>query len=219
MNRAVSEENFEKAVVNISQLLASCTDSIDLICLKIECLMKAFKFEEASTYSAKVIKEKESIANHPRVLSSRGRVLLFTGNEAMGKKFLQQALSFDPDLKESQRCIRTMKKAASLKEEVASIFKEGKYAEAIERYKECLDLEPLNSSYNSQILLNTAICHSKLGKTEEAIKSLNLAIKYNPKYSKALVKRGEMKMALEEFNDAIRDFSEAAEHDPTGFGV
>jgi tetratricopeptide (TPR) repeat protein len=46
-----------------------------------------------------------------------------------------------------------------------------------------------------------------------------LAIKYNPKYSKALVKRGEMKMALEEYNEAIRDFSEAAEHDPSGFGV
>jgi DnaJ family protein C protein 7 len=54
---------------------------------------------------------------------------------------------------------------------------------------------------------------------DEAIKSLNLAIKYNPKYSKALVKRGELKMAMEEYNDAIRDFSEAAEHDPNGFGV
>jgi len=46
-----------------------------------------------------------------------------------------------------------------------------------------------------------------------------LAIKYNPKYAKALVKRGEIKMMLEEYNEAIRDFSEAADHDPTGFGV
>ena len=59
----------------------------------------------------------------------------------------------------------------------------------------------------------------KLDQKDEAIKSLNLAIKYNPKYAKALVKRGEIKMMLEEYNEAIRDFSEAADHDPTGFGV
>ena len=102
---------------------------------------------------------------------------------------------------------------------MAEIFKAGNYEEAIEKYKECLDLEPLNANFNSQILLNSAICQVKLKKLDEAIKSLNLAIKYNPKYAKALVKRGEINIMLEEFNEAIRDFNEASEHDPTGFGV
>jgi tetratricopeptide (TPR) repeat protein len=67
--------------------------------------------------------------------------------------------------------------------------------------------------------LNTAICQAKLNKNDESIKSLNLAIKYNPKYAKALVKRGEIYVALEEYNEAVKNFSEAAEYDSTGFGV
>ena len=67
--------------------------------------------------------------------------------------------------------------------------------------------------------MNTAICYSKLNKNDEAIKSLNLALKYNPKYAKAFVKRGEIYMALEEYNEAVKNFSEASEYDSTGFGV
>ena len=51
------------------------------------------------------------------------------------------------------------------------------------------------------------------------MKALNRAIKYNPKYAKALVKRGEINLILENYNEAIRDFNEASEHDSTGFNV
>jgi DnaJ family protein C protein 7 len=49
--------------------------------------------------------------------------------------------------------------------------------------------------------------------------SLNKSIKYNPKYAKALVKRGDMHIALKDYSDAIRDFSEATEYDSNGFNV
>ena len=48
---------------------------------------------------------------------------------------------------------------------------------------------------------------------------MNDAIKHNPKYSKALVRRGDYFLSEQEYNEAIRDYSEAAEHDPTGFNV
>jgi len=67
--------------------------------------------------------------------------------------------------------------------------------------------------------LNIAIANCKLNKNDDAIVALNKAIKFNPKYSKALVKRGEMNLALENYNEAIRDFSEASDHDSTGFNV
>ena len=99
------------------------------------------------------------------------------------------------------------------------IFKEGKLQEAIEAFEECLKMDELNSSYNSTLLLNISIAQVKLGKNDLAMKALNTAIKYNPKYSKALVKRGEIQLVLENYTDAIRDFSEASEHDATGFNV
>jgi len=88
VKKAVSEGMYEKAVTNLTQLLESCTEAVNMIVLKIECLMKAFNFEEADKYSAKIIKKGDHIANNPKVLCIRGKVLIYTGNDVLGKKFL-----------------------------------------------------------------------------------------------------------------------------------
>lgn len=80
-------------------------------------------------------------------------------------------------------------------------------------------MDELNAGYNSTLLLNIAIAQVKLGKNVEALRALNRAIKFNPKYAKAYVKRGEIHIMNEDFNEAIKDFSEASDHDPTGFNV
>jgi len=115
--------------------------------------------------------------------------------------------------------MKALKKSQNMKEEASAIFKEGKYAEAMEKFNECLALDPLNANFNSTILLNISICQDKQGNKQDALRTLNKAIKYQPRYAKALVKRGDMHIAQEDFNDAIRDYSEAAEHDSTGFNV
>jgi tetratricopeptide (TPR) repeat protein len=110
-------------------------------------------------------------------------------------------------------------KSSKAKEEAAAVFKEGKFEEAVTKFEGVMDLDPMNGNFNSTLLLNIAICQVKLGSNSKALVALNKAIKMNKKYSKALVKRGEVYLAMGEFNDAIRDFSEASEHDSTGFGV
>ena len=100
-----------------------------------------------------------------------------------------------------------------MKEEASVVFKEGKYEEAIVLFKQCLELDKLNSSFNSTILFNISFSYEKLGKKDEQLIALNQAIKYNPKYGKALIKRGDLYVAMEEFNDGIRDYSEASEQD------
>lgn len=88
-------------------------------------------------------------------------------------------------------------KAAKMKEEAAAIFKEQKFEEAIEKFEECLLLDPMNACYNSTLLLNISICQVKLGKNDLALAALNRAIKFKPNYAKALVKRGEVYIAME----------------------
>lgn len=87
------------------------------------------------------------------------------------------------------------------------------------KFDECLALDPLNLTYNSTILLNKAIALNKKGKNEDALKCLNLCIKMNPEYAKALVKRGEIYQALGDPEEAVRDFGDAAAIDENGFGV
>jgi len=53
--------------------------------------------------------------------------------------------------------LKAHKKALAAKEEAAAIFKEGRFQEAVEAFEACLLLDPLNSAYNSTVLLNIAI--------------------------------------------------------------
>lgn len=115
--------------------------------------------------------------------------------------------------------MKMIKKTAALKDEAAEIFKSGDFEAAIKKFEECIALDPLNHTFNSTVLLNMSIAYEKLGNKKEKLICLNDAIKNNPKYSKALVRRGDYFLAEEEFNEAIRDYSEAAEHDPNGFNV
>lgn len=100
VHKAVAEANFDKAVTNLTELLKECRSSVDLICLKIECLLKAYQFDEANKFSADIMKQSDEFANHPRLLCWRGKVLYYNGNEVLGKKHFQQALNYDPDLAE-----------------------------------------------------------------------------------------------------------------------
>ena len=49
-----------------------------------------------------------------------------------------------------------------------------------------------------------AISHHKLGNKPVAMEKLNHAIKYNPRYAKAYVKKGEILVELEEYDEAVR---------------
>ena len=62
----------------------------------------------------------------------------------------------------------------------------------MQAFNACLEIDPLNLSYNSTVCLNKAICQVKLNKNEEALATLNLCLKMQPDYAKALVKRGEV---------------------------
>ena len=50
-----------------------------------------------------------------------------------------------------------------MKEEASEVFKAGKFKEAMEKFNECLEIDPLNANFNSTILLNISICYDKLG--------------------------------------------------------
>ena len=51
------------------------------------------------------------------------------------------------------------------------------------------------------------------------MKSFNQAIKYKENYAKAYIQRGDLYLAMEEYNEAIREYHSASEHDSSGFNV
>lgn len=74
----------------------------------------------------------------------------------MGKKFLREALNKDPDNVNFQKAWRNLAKMEKVKKEGADAYSSQNYKEAVERFTECLDLDPHNSNFNSAILFNRA---------------------------------------------------------------
>lgn len=89
IHKALEAEQYEKAVTNLTELLKECRCSVEHICLKIECLLRAFMFDEAAKYSSDVMKQSDEFGSHPRLLCWRGKVLYYNGADVLGKKHFQ----------------------------------------------------------------------------------------------------------------------------------
>lgn len=133
----------------------------------------------------------------------------------MGEQLLREALSQDPDNKEAANTLRLLKVSAKKKEEASASFSKQDYKTAIQQFDECVALDPLNLTYNSTLLHNKAIAFSKLGDHSQALKALNQCIKANPRYAKALIRRGDLKCDMKMYDEAVSDFANAKEIDPT----
>lgn len=92
-------------------------------------------------------------------------------------------------------------------------------AVAVELYNECINLDPLNAVYNQTILFNKACALVKLGKNEEALADLDRAIEMNPEYSKAYIKKGDIKLEMELFEEAIGEYSKVKQFAPQTPGL
>lgn len=145
--------------------------------------------------------------------------MVYSGNVTTGKQMIQNALNRQPDLKEAAVAIKLIRTSEQMKDQASELFKANKIDEAIKKFDECLELDPLNLTYNATILLNKAIALNKKGKNDEALSCLNKCLKMNPDYAKAYVKRGEVQQALGDPEEAVKDFGIAQSIDQHGFGV
>lgn len=141
--------------------------------------------------------------------------MIYSGREAVGEKLLRECISQDPDNKEAANALRMIKQAAKKKEEANAVFKNNDFGEAIKLFDEAVELDPLNLNYNSIMLHNKAIALTKLKRDNDALKALNLCIKMQPKYGKALARRGDLKIAMKMFDEAVPDFAAAKDIDPS----
>ena len=164
------------------------------------------KLGEAMEYTTSI---QNSFIENPDFIFMRGLVIIYNGNPDMGKKYITNALSKDPDNPKFQRFWRNYLKTEKLKKEGNDLFSAGQYSEAIEKFGECLLLDQLNKTYNQTILFNRASAYIKVNKLDEAVKDLDQAILMNSNYVKAYLKRGEIQLSLERYEEAVRDFSQA----------
>lgn len=75
-------------------------------------------------------------------------------------------------------------------------------------------LDKLNNAYNQGILFNRACAYLKLAQKDLALKDLNTAIDLNEDYVKAIMKRSELYLQMENYDEAVRDLEKVKAIDP-----
>ncbi|XP_020590695.1 tetratricopeptide repeat protein 1 [Phalaenopsis equestris] len=125
---------------------------------------------------------------------------------------------FEDALTEEQLNEKALNQANNAKAEGNKLFGSGLYDEALSQYESALQIAsevPSSEEVRSMCHANRAVCFSKLGKYDDAIKESNKALELNPSYVKALFRRGEAHEKLEHYEEAIADMKKIIELDPS----
>ncbi|XP_074126780.1 RNA polymerase II-associated protein 3 isoform X1 [Sminthopsis crassicaudata] len=104
-------------------------------------------------------------------------------------------------------------KALAEKEKGNKYFQQGKYDEAIDCYTKGMAADP----YNPVLPTNRASAFFRMKKFAVAESDCNLAIALNRNYTKAYVRRGAARFALQKLEDAKEDYEKALELEPNNF--
>ncbi|KAL4200871.1 hypothetical protein AMTRI_Chr02g255790 [Amborella trichopoda] len=134
-----------------------------------------------------------------------------------GEEGDENAHSYEDALTDEQQIQRAIAQANDSKSEGNKLFGGGNYDEALTQYALALELcpdSPLSSEIRSMCHANRAVCFSKLGRDTETVKECTEALKLNPTYVKALLRRAEANEKLENFEEAIADRKRILELDP-----
>ena len=185
--------------------------SVPLKLCKIEALIGLKELDTAAKEASVILRDIDN--NNSEALFLRGQALYYAGSTESGLSHVTQALMIDPD---NQKCLqfrKQIKKIEQLKEEGNKLLRAGKFQESYDEYSKAIEIDPKNANLNAVLYCNRAAAATKLGKHQVAIKDATKAIELNENYTKAYIRRGSSYVELEQYEDAMRDYSKAHELD------
>ena len=95
-----------------------------------------------------------------------------------------------------------LERAEALKNEGNALFQQERFALAVEKYNDAIELNPEVPAYYS----NRAFCHLKLESYGLALADATVALELDKTFVKAYYRRGSAYMALAKYKDALKDF-------------
>ncbi|XP_010479885.1 PREDICTED: TPR repeat-containing thioredoxin TTL1-like [Camelina sativa] len=114
----------------------------------------------------------------------------------------EKASQIDPRCNEIAMLHNTVTLVARARARGNDLYKSERYTEASSAYAEGLRLDPCNAV----LYCNRAACWFKLGMWERSIKDCNKALRYQPRYTKPLLRRAASNSKMERWGAAVSDY-------------
>lgn len=204
-------EKWEEAMPGIGFLLIHMGEAKAVQIMAVETLIGCGQFARAATICSALYRKYSSETN---IQTLRGTTAYYQGQVETALKMFKQILQADPDNRKTQHIYKRVKKLEKKKAEGNEAFKYGRSKEAYELYTEALTIDPLNKDYNATLLGNRAAASMKLKQWTQAIQDCDQSLRLRRDHIKTMLRRGQCKLELERYQDAIREFEKAKELDP-----
>jgi len=204
-------KDFHKALESYKQALMSCPE---LVPGKIKAIETLSKTGDTKTAIELCNRYGPELSDNVDFLYAKGLALCSHGQIEAGKRVWIEAMKLDPDNAKCRNAIKIVNRQEEFKEKGNAAFKANRNEEAVKHYTAGIDLDPYNKTLSATLYANRAACYLKLKQFAEAVADCNKALQLNDGYAKAYLRRGEAKMEMGEYDEAIRDFNRTDQLDP-----
>eukprot|EP00898_Chlorokybus_atmophyticus_P007969 jgi/Chlat1/8173/Chrsp76S07619 len=211
---AALDSNPDRALSLAENALTHAPASERLLMIKCKALLRKERYPDAVAASRDLTWHGD--ANASEVLVIRGEALYRSGNMPLAQRIFEEALRRDPDSTACRIGLKRVRQLNQLKESGNAAFKNARWQEAFDCYTSALAVDPsLKSDFMATVACNRAAAASKLGNHKQAVEDCDMAIACNPDFVKAFLRRAAAKTALDQFDDAVRDYDKVKQLDPS----
>ena len=218
VKRALGAKDYREASFYAKRLFEQCPDSVRHIKMRIKTAILQSPNDLGEilklTYDVQ-----QKFMDSAVFLFWRGRVLLYNGQADLAKKHIKQALQIDPDNTKIMRFWKGLQQAENLKNNASQAFKDGLIEVAAGLFTQCLEFDPLHGVYNKTIHFNRASAYHKLGQHDKALEDCDAAIALDSDYAKAYLKRGDIRMDQEQWEEAVHEYNKLKQVAPQTPGL
>ncbi|XP_044474028.1 TPR repeat-containing thioredoxin TTL1-like [Mangifera indica] len=204
-----------KSVLRESEaaIAAGADFSPQLLMCRAEALLKLHQLEDAESSLSNITKLEPPTASCSQtqffgMLSEaypffvRAQIEVALGRFENAVKAAEKAGKIDPRNVEVAALLNNVKFVARARARGNDLFKSDRFTEACAAYEEGLKFDPSNSV----LYCNRAACWFMLGLWERSVEDCNQALRIQPNYTKALLRRAASNRKLERWADAVRDY-------------